>query len=426
MDAIGQVSSVDAGHHAPSLPSEIVVSILDYFRRDKITLFSCSLVAKSWVLLTRFHLFRVVTVRCGADLQGLGAFLDFLHTPWGSNISAYVRELRIRGPYAYALKPVRDPVIELETLGAVLDKLTRLDTLELEALAWPGIDPDTTAMPLTSASVKTIILSRICIPLFPTFDDIFDILHLVPHAKTFRGHGVEWRKPLLSSEPRKRFPADLQLESIILKATALPQQLVDLSQSRLNLQSLTSLSVWHIRAEDVEVLGRFLLSVSAHLRQLHMKLGDTYFVDEPGPLSPETTWPLLNLSECTALESFWIFVPMDDDPELPGPAIDFVPHWESVEVIIDTLPAGVRNIRFGLEVLDKSFVKELLRDVQWDVVEGLVARLQELRSVLFLLEDRLEEFFVDQLPSSIQKLIKNRLPATGRRQLLRFVPPPRV
>ncbi|KAJ3519342.1 hypothetical protein NM688_g9314 [Phlebia brevispora] len=265
--------------------------------------------------------------------------------------------------------------------------------------------------------------------IFDSLDEVMDIFHLFPNLKAVNTNEIAWRQHLLTAAQgatsHKPFPSELQLESIVLRATGLTWQFVEFYQLKFNIHSLASLSIWQLHTDDIEILGRFLRVIGPHLRRLQLKLSDVRFVDEPGYLTPEDTWPLLNLQECIALQSFILFVPMDDDPSLPGPAIDYIPYWESVEILLEDLPPNVTDLRFGLEVLCKHFLKELLEEVRWTVIEGVLARLPELKSLSFLREDRHEEHVVAELPSAVQRLIKRMLPSAAQRQLLCFSVPRR-
>lgn len=267
------------------LPEELIGVIVHNLRHDKKALASCSLVAKSWVLTARYHLFKSLAVDRGSSGDGILAFLEFLCTPWGESNCVYIRALRIEGPTSHN-PPQLDPILNLQTLGAILHKLHRLDSLELRALAWPAINPDDASTLLTSTSVTSLTLSRISMWIFDSLEQVIDIFYLLPNLKTVRTNEVAWRhhlhSPFQQEVTRRPFPPELQVENIVLRATGITWQFIEISQRKLDFfRSLTSLSIWQLEVTDIAILGRLLLDVSGHLRKFHLKLSDTRFIDEP-------------------------------------------------------------------------------------------------------------------------------------------------
>lgn len=62
----------------PTLPSEIILSIIDCLRDDPSTLATCGLVGRSWVYRSRYHLFHTLKLREERDAM-VSRFLELLN-----------------------------------------------------------------------------------------------------------------------------------------------------------------------------------------------------------------------------------------------------------------------------------------------------------------------------------------------------------
>ncbi|THH00032.1 hypothetical protein EW026_g2418 [Hermanssonia centrifuga] len=316
-----------------------------------------------------------------------------------------------------------DPIIDLHTLGAVVNMLPRLEALELKSVAWPGLEAGSSAPP-TSASVKSLTVTHLSMWVFSSVEDVMDIFHVFPNLRAIRTHDIIWRHPCRTKPARalrRPYPTELRLEAIVFRAcTGITWSFIEFAQRALNFEALTSLSIWQLEVGDIKALGNFLREVGGTLRYLHLKLSQIRFIDGEAEPSPEEIWPLLNLSDCTALDTFSLFVPMDDDPLINGPAIDFVPYWDSVLLILVQLPLSIKGFRIGLEVLDEDFLEELLLNLDWDWIDAHLQRLPELKTVRFFRESRWEENLQEELPAWIENSLSRWLPMLKATDILRF------
>ncbi len=424
-------------------PVELVDTIVDYLHNDKASIVSCSLVSKTWAISSRYHLFRIVFLRRGPDDDGIDRFLRFIHSPWGNICCPFVRQLRITGHMSHNVLQL-DPIIDLHTLGAVVNMLPRLEALELKSVAWPGLEAGSSAPP-TSASVKSLTVTHLSMWVFSSVEDVMDIFHVFPNLRAIRTHDIIWRHPCRTKPARalrRPYPTELRLEAIVFRAcTGITWSFIEFAQRALNFEALTSLSIWQLEVGDIKALGNFLREVGGTLRYLHLKLSQIRFIDGEAErmypqfiscrfflllmcwfstASPEEIWPLLNLSDCTALDTFSLFVPMDDDPLINGPAIDFVPYWDSVLLILVQLPLSIKGFRIGLEVLDEDFLEELLLNLDWDWIDAHLQLLPELKTVRFFRESRWEENLQEELPAWIENSLSRWLPMLKATDILRF------
>lgn len=113
---------------------------------------------------------------------------------------------------------------------------------------------------------------------------------------------------------------------------------------------------------------------------------------------------------------------MDDDPDLPGPALTYVPYWESIMLLLAELPQSLCELRFGIEVLaDEEFLEELLDDVSWDLLDQLPTRLPQLSSITFFQEDRHEEWLQMRLPRWVRRYITEMMPNVKQLKMLKYL-----
>jgi hypothetical protein len=72
------------------LPAELMDRIIDFLHSDKRTLSACSLVCKSWVPSSRYHLFRDLTIPAKFELFELATDNDVIGVPPISNVTIKV------------------------------------------------------------------------------------------------------------------------------------------------------------------------------------------------------------------------------------------------------------------------------------------------------------------------------------------------
>ena len=123
----------------------------------------------------------------------------------------------------------------------------------------------------------------------------------------------------------------------------------------------------------------------------------------------------MRISECEVLETLVIFVPLDHDPEQPGPPFDYAPYWISAELILSQLPLSVQFLELVLDIIGDSDVpwfREVFREVQWADVSRSLTRLPKLKRLKMYSEDRWDayDYFRGTLDSWTKKYIYKRLP----------------
>lgn len=135
------------------LVPDIVAVIVDHLHDDKDSLFSCSLISRSWTRPSHSYLFRGVKLRLVSTVDQLvlakSFFQDALH------IKDFVRRLHIVAE--------SDPVeIELTRLYNLVNCLSHLQCLTLEGVC-PYTETDTWSHLFHAQSVRKLILRNIVV-----------------------------------------------------------------------------------------------------------------------------------------------------------------------------------------------------------------------------------------------------------------------
>lgn len=138
---------------------------------------------------------------------------------------------------------------------------------------------------------------------------------------------------------------------------------------------------------------------------------------------------MLNLGECTALETLAIYINVDFCPWKPRPLLDFHPFWEYVEIICEDLPACLRRVELALEDREEAeWIEEVLHEVDWRHIQRTLNCLPNLEKVQFhtyqlCTYDHYVENYKYPLEDWTQDLIRKKLPLLEKRNLLDFIGP---
>lgn len=270
------------------LPFELISMIVDYFQTDTTELAKCTLIARNWVLPSRYLLFRTLTIRQSKDIDGVAAFRVFLESARGQSSANYTQGLCLRGV------PPEDeefwePTLDLYELGVVVHQLTRLSVVNLDRVRFSGL-PSIGPVPYTSDTVEILTFARMTTWTFDDLKDCIDVLHLFPGLKSMRTTdltrivketGREYTLPPPSDY--RPFSPKFQLEDLIHKAFGPCSPLFNYAAQAFNLCNLTSLTLWHLLPEEVASFGQFLVAAKGTLRYLYFSLADCLiFEDDAG------------------------------------------------------------------------------------------------------------------------------------------------
>lgn len=340
----------------PSLPTELLIRVLDYLHHDSESLSACARVCREWVYLSRCHLFASLTVMLHPPSSGDSAILprSLVELTSGTSVGcSYIQTLSIRTPFSDdgALKP---GTIQGSSLGHLMQKLHNLRSLQL-------VDLDVTAVegplevPLVSLnSLELTFEGRVerpvaaAITALSLFENIRDLKITVEYL----GRNEKLIPPL----PIQHI-GDLTLKGSLLGIRALRETLHPDS-------TITSLSLCPHLGDWSEVidLGLIIRNVSSQLVSLTLTPGlamvycwetigtrktiSLYLVSIQAFLiillvPTRTQWQTLNLLECSALDSVTFIL---DEVGFYRAFAEYAA--ESLLDVLSYVPSTVRAINF--------------------------------------------------------------------------------
>ncbi|KAI0792083.1 hypothetical protein C8Q75DRAFT_619127 [Abortiporus biennis] len=119
----------------PRLPSELTDMVIDHLHDDKQALARCSLVAKSWLNASHFHLFHSIEVRDTSRGCGFIGLLSFLESSCSMSVRNYLKELHLmahRTPLEeLSQPPYRRRHLYPSILAKILSRLPQLRVLTM-------------------------------------------------------------------------------------------------------------------------------------------------------------------------------------------------------------------------------------------------------------------------------------------------------
>lgn len=432
------------------LPFDVVAMVLDHFEGQRADLKHFSLVCKGWLLPSRHRLFRMITLKMRPDRDEVTPFRAFLESPRGGDCARYVLALCVQGR---GTESHWEPTLDLHVLGAIVHRLPRLQVFSVDQVRFEGL-PGAGPRPPTCESVEHVGIARMTTWQNHDVKACLDLLHLFPRLKHLRtddlGRMVENTvttrvHPYPPPKDHLPFAETMRLDSLELRAFGPTLPVLQYALRAWNLSALTQLDLWHILPEELELLGAFLAEVKGTLQWLYLNITETRFVeDDPSecvshllcvplgrvhvdvpalPCVPEECWPKLRLGEMQALETLVLFIALDDDPDEPGPAIDYMPYWQSVEILFETLPPSLREIHLGLEIVNEPrFIKRVLRDVDWRHIVRCLDKIPKFRRLKMFKEYRWRNDLCDPLEDYIKDILHKKLASLESRGILDLEP----
>jgi len=402
-----------------TLPSELTDTIIDYLYDDKEALAACSLVCRSWVPGSRYHLFCSITVVADSHLA-FGPFICFLESV-GEAVS-YIKELNLWGQRLEKLSvggPLdKQPVVCYHTLTAIIAKLPALCDLTIRWIRFahmahyrpsksakvlgkvirterlkrrmteiPACDSYVATPPLELLPLNKLELWSSGSPNYPINDllSMFTLFSEVKLLTTFNCsiddsslHGVSSEEFSSALSPHFRVHAtNVQWSS--------PSLLSILRQSP-STDCLSVVSVGCGTWEDITSVGSLLRDVGSTL--LHLMFDHANLIISSGSVDANE-WSMLSLSSCTKLESVRLIIGMD---RLLTPSPSFYTQLcTSTLDVLAFIPSSVTEIIFQVLLLaPEHAMDEFDKIMDWERMEALLVRQENLNSVQFIWAARTE------------------------------------
>ncbi|KAI0342987.1 hypothetical protein BDW22DRAFT_1344830 [Trametopsis cervina] len=355
---------------APLLPPELTDMVIDYLADDKAALATTSLVARTWLVRSRVHLFRRVSVT--ADFVAFAAFLR--ESPC---LHPYIRHLVLQGRDAFnianfpcpsssscsssrvpSLAPLGIVTLEPIVLGAILIQLPCLQSLQMHEVsfrgrAWPYRSPELKISDVVMMNVGSIE---------DTTNDFLHVLGLFSDVEYLYIQSVAQK---LDLDDRRLcvghldIPKSLRLHALKLEdvPAALYLQVIRHTDS---LRSLKAMDVECAGLEDAMLLSELLGELESDVECLCLNLLHCFTQDEPVDEDSDSDEepdepPIPNsrairetlcagVSSCPHLTTLDISISLDTPPTSTPPTSSSFNGWDSLAGILHSAPSTLRRI----------------------------------------------------------------------------------
>jgi hypothetical protein len=276
---------MDGNQPVLGLPTELTDAIIDHLHDDKPTLLNCSLVCRSWLDASRYHLFYSLRVRGEHPEMGFAAFLAFIDTT--AHIRKYIQEVCLRGVGGLAARPPEGRRVGPYIFAFLLRTLPTLQSIILENVSWDKsltASPEGYAVelwPLTpSKALQTLTFVRVVTEemLSLRVFRLNDILQILSSLQSLRALNLLGLTLELNSQASMRptFPENLKLEvmniqsnySRLQDATALDAMHETMAKH------LRKLSVACRNDEEALIVGNILRTIGPTLEELRLDHSD--------------------------------------------------------------------------------------------------------------------------------------------------------
>jgi hypothetical protein len=265
------------------LPQELFDIIIDNLNDCPRTLHNCALVCRSWVHLSRRHLFRRIVLyppRCRGLSHCWRLHRLLLRSP---HIATYIQELKV---YEGQEEKREAWIGSDQTLPLVMGLLRDLTKIEFRRLEWSILPQDlrqSICRVLELPSMTSLEIER------SDFASMSDFASLLSHAEgltslsligvstnRFLEHGAVGEGQGVRSNHRRRHLLDLRLHLMGYSGTGF-SVFVDWllgPQSSLEVSHIRTLHIPQYGQSDVHVVNKLLHAIGSSLR--HFKLSEPY------------------------------------------------------------------------------------------------------------------------------------------------------
>ncbi|KAH7913107.1 hypothetical protein BJ138DRAFT_1124656 [Hygrophoropsis aurantiaca] len=272
--------------HKTYIPPEITDHVIDHLHIDTRMLGICSLVCKSWLPASRFHLFSTISLHPWKK----DSFLRLLDSTY-SSFAPYVRHLFIRegrGAYTWEKKWLNEAL-------PLMTALTRIESLEIEQIIWEFLG--TAAKKSFREIFREVKQLRLRQFEFRTGTELVDFLTAFPILETLRLENVKWEKEttqLLDAS----VPSRLRVVGMnyCRKGPVLDWLLTNPGVARVD-----TVRLGMITARDTPTVSRYLQFLGDSLTELHLHFCSEFYVDGAGLIDQ------FNLAQNTQLRKLYIY-----------------------------------------------------------------------------------------------------------------------
>lgn len=411
-----------AGDDHKAFPPELIDIIIDHLHADNKSLAACTLVCRSWLPSSRYHLFSTITViahpqlsfwpliRFLEEAKAIALFICDLNL-WGQtseNFSIEVpldaepslchhslavmvsklptlRRLAIRGVrFAHTFSPLVPRSNTVKRFGKMIRSRSKRVREPSAALQAPACDLQS-EHPLVERRVLASLAVRTCgSSTFPPVDflkipDLFSVIRKLVVCESL-AEGTWYDGPSSTQLDASSIPQFRVYSMMMLWSS--PSLLSILRQSSC-LTSLTALSVGFDTWQDVVSTGLVLREIHTGLRTL--ALNETSLLSRYGSVDPDE-WSALSLQSCVKLDTIKLELRLDFNI---SPDSDF--YSQVCASALDTLafvPTSVSHVILRLTLDANMTLSDFDNILDWLRMEELLLRLKHLESVVIIQADR--------------------------------------
>ena len=383
--------TMDAHRRSPIIPQELVNTTIDHLHDDIKTLRSCSLVAHSWLEISRSHLFSEIAITL--SIRTIEAFIKLLVS--STNVGLHIRRLRLqrtrRTCFELFLHTRACPQIDIGILEFILSKLPKLISLSfcdvnlvsqtclkprsptparyyLKNLAFEGVGFDTS---------------------YPQGKRLLDVLDHFSHVDNLVLSNISTASTFFYSSPIPRYPYGAQTDTLMqthhlvvrdltLALSLLSGEYLDAIQKTVSSNTLRSLQVSCSSLPQTALVAD-LIGDARNLVHFDFDLHPFGFASEyPGkscasscalPLSSLSLplgleeWRALGLASHLSLQSLVIRLPLDCNPQTQAQC-----SWVSLLRLLPFIPTYLTSIVINITFIGAPGV-EGLRSLDWTTLE---------------------------------------------------------
>ncbi|KAG5734674.1 hypothetical protein E4T56_gene18686 [Termitomyces sp. T112] len=349
-----------------SIPSELVDLIIDQLADDRVALNTCSLISRSWVARSRYHLFSdvLLTTKNCDDIFG------------------------ILPPPVFLTAARRLMLTELNNLPTGVEHFSSIESLYLTQ-SKAGLDM-VTGMPVLFASITTFELNQV---VFEDFANIVQLVCSLPCLETFTLFMSPWTQELNTPASHLRLPERLHtLNFVSLRLHVFLEWFNKLE----TLPPISTMRFYGVAESHIHSVGAAIKRIGSTLRHLTLDLLDHSYAD----LLTDT----IDLSHCPSLLSFTL---LNGWPKLLQELLLTHTKHASLQRAVLTIYEGKNDIP-NLDLLN------------WFELDSLVTSSE----TAFRLTELTIRVYAHSLISTVTRETVEScfLPRSGARGLVKFVP----
>ncbi|KAH7928610.1 hypothetical protein BV22DRAFT_193926 [Leucogyrophana mollusca] len=325
------------------IPPEITDHIIDHLHEDAEALGTCSLVCKSWLPASRYHLFSIISLHPWKK----DSFLRLLDSTC-SSFAPHVRHLYIRegrGAYTWEKKWLNDALPRLSGL-------THVESLEIEQVFWEFLSAAAKKSFFEGfRGIKQLKLRQFE---FRTGTDLVTFLSAFPKLEALRLDNVKWERETMELAGLS-VPTRLR---VVGMNYCRKSPVLDWLMSGDRIPRAQNIRLGMLTARDTPVVSRYLRLLGNSVEELHLHFCSEFYIDGAGLVDQ---FDLSRNTQLRAIHIYGLIVSV-------GSPLDWV-----TKLFRQISSPRMREVSLSLHIADSL---EDAEAVDWDGLEDLFSKPQ--------------------------------------------------